>query len=49
MFGGVLTTVSWRLIFFVNLPVGIAVLVLLGGVGRLARRPMPFDWTEQAT
>ena len=38
--GGVLTLVSWRLIFFINVPVGVAALVLLrarGAVGRGGR------------
>ncbi len=48
VFGGVLTLVSWRLIFFVNLPVGVAALVLLARAGRSARRPVPFDWAGQA-
>ncbi|MBT8162083.1 MULTISPECIES: MFS transporter [Arthrobacter] len=45
--GGVLTGVHWRLIFFVNLPVGVLALVVLSRVARSPRRPMPFDWAGQ--
>jgi DHA2 family methylenomycin A resistance protein-like MFS transporter len=41
--GGLLTRLDWRLIFFVNVPVGIAALVVLARVGRSPRRPTPFD------
>jgi len=37
------------MIFFVNLPVGVAALVLLARVARSARRPVPFDWAGQVT
>lgn len=50
--GGLLTLVSWRLIFLVNLPVGILILFLLARAGRppvLQRRNVPFDWVGQAT
>jgi MFS family permease len=47
--GGVLTLVSWRLIFFINVPVGAAALLLLRRVGRSVRRPVPFDWIGQVT
>ncbi|MBO1268599.1 MFS transporter [Arthrobacter cavernae] len=47
--GGVLTEIDWRLIFFVNLPVGAAALMVLARVARSPRRPMPFDWAGQVT
>jgi len=46
--GGVLTLVSWRLIFFVNVPAGITALVLLAGTARSPRHDVPFDWAGQA-
>ena len=37
---------SWRLIFFVNLPLGaVAALLALRLVPRMDRQPRPFDWT----
>jgi DHA2 family methylenomycin A resistance protein-like MFS transporter len=45
--GGALNLLSWRLIFAINLPVGVAALVLLAGVARSPRRPAPFDWIGQ--
>jgi DHA2 family methylenomycin A resistance protein-like MFS transporter len=48
--GGVLTsTASWRLIFFVNLPIGAVALALLTRIAPSARRPAPLDLTGQAT
>jgi MFS transporter, DHA2 family, methylenomycin A resistance protein len=47
--GGVLTQIDWRLIFFVNLPVGAAALMVLSRVGPSPRRPVPFDWLGQIT
>lgn len=47
--GGVLTQIDWRLIFFVNLPVGAAALFVLARVGPSPRRPVPFDWFGQIT
>jgi DHA2 family methylenomycin A resistance protein-like MFS transporter len=41
--GGFLTLLSWRAIFFINLPVGAVALYLLLGVARSPRRPAPFD------
>jgi DHA2 family methylenomycin A resistance protein-like MFS transporter len=46
--GGLLTTVNWRLVFGINLPVCIAMPVLLAPVAPPARRPAPFDWAGQA-
>lgn len=45
--GGALSLVSWRLIFVVNIPVGLIVLVLLSRVPRSVRRSSPIDWTGQ--
>ncbi|MFB6836198.1 MFS transporter [Streptomyces sp. NPDC056361] len=45
--GGLLTMADWRLIFFVNLPVGAAALLLLRRAARSPARPAPFDWTGQ--
>jgi MFS transporter, DHA2 family, methylenomycin A resistance protein len=47
--GGFLTLVSWRLIFFVNVPVGAVALVLLARTGPSPRRPAPFDPAGQLT
>ncbi|MGH3177515.1 MAG: MFS transporter, partial [Streptosporangiaceae bacterium] len=47
--GGVLTLVSWRLIFLVNLPVAAGALFLLRRVGPSSRRAATFDWVGQAT
>jgi MFS transporter, DHA2 family, methylenomycin A resistance protein len=47
--GGVLTLVSWRLIFFVNVPAGVAALVLLGGTAQSPHHDVPFDWAGQVT
>ncbi len=45
--GGAATLVSWRLIFFVNVPAGAAALALLARTARSPRRPMPFDLIGQ--
>jgi EmrB/QacA subfamily drug resistance transporter len=49
LLGGALSAVSWRLIFFVNVPAGAAALVLLARAGRSPRPgvPVPFDWGGQ--
>ena len=48
--GGALTSaVSWRAIFFVNLPVGIAALLLLARAPRSPRRAVPLDPAGQIT
>jgi len=49
MIGGVLTLVSWRLIFFVNVPAGIAALALLARSARSPHHEVPFDWAGQAS
>ncbi|ACL40078.1 major facilitator superfamily MFS_1 [Pseudarthrobacter chlorophenolicus A6] len=45
--GGLLTQLDWRLIFFVNLPVGAVALGVLSRVAVSPRRAAPFDWTGQ--
>jgi DHA2 family methylenomycin A resistance protein-like MFS transporter len=47
--GGLLTLLSWRAIFFINLPVGVVALYLLARVAPSPRRPTPFDWVGQLT
>ncbi len=42
--GGLLTMASWRLIFAINVPVGLAALWLLGRVERSPVRHARFDW-----
>jgi EmrB/QacA subfamily drug resistance transporter len=46
--GGALSLASWRLIFYVNLPVGLVALGILARVARSPRRPSPFDVIGQA-
>ncbi|MGW1466070.1 MFS transporter [Streptomyces sp. NPDC002308] len=49
--GGFLSQVDWRLIFFVNLPVGLLALALLARTPHSPRSPhtsrAPFDWAGQ--
>jgi MFS transporter, DHA2 family, methylenomycin A resistance protein len=45
--GGALNLVSWRMIFFINLPVGAVALFGLARAGRSPRREVPFDWAGQ--
>ena len=45
--GGLLTTVDWRWVFGINIPVCIAMLALLGVVAPSPRRPQHFDWPGQ--
>ncbi|NQX12421.1 MFS transporter [Microbacteriaceae bacterium VKM Ac-2855] len=45
--GGALTSLDWRLVFAINLPVCILMLVLLRVVQRSEMRPSPFDWAGQ--
>lgn len=46
--GGVPTLVSWRLIFFVNLPAGALAVALLARARRSPHRKVPLDWAGQA-
>lgn len=45
--GGALSLASWRLIFFINLPVGLATLAVLRRVAHSPQRPVPVDATGQ--
>jgi MFS transporter, DHA2 family, methylenomycin A resistance protein len=47
LLGGLLSAVSWRLIFFVNIPAGAVTLVLLSRAARSPRHRVPFDWAGQ--
>jgi EmrB/QacA subfamily drug resistance transporter len=49
LLGGVLTVVSWRLIFAVNVPAGAVTLLLLARVLPSPRRAARFDWAGQVT
>lgn len=46
--GGLLSLLSWRMIFFINLPVGVVALALLIRIPRSPGRSVPFDWAGQA-
>ncbi|MDT0549992.1 MULTISPECIES: MFS transporter [unclassified Streptomyces] len=45
--GGLLTVIDWRMIFFVNVPVGAVALLLLRRAQPSPRQEAPFDWTGQ--
>jgi MFS transporter, DHA2 family, methylenomycin A resistance protein len=47
LLGGVLSAVSWRLIFVVNVPAGAVALLLLARVTSSPRHRVPFDWAGQ--
>lgn len=47
--GGALTMVSWRLIFLINLPVGLLALWLLTRVAPSRREMSQIDWSGQVT
>jgi DHA2 family methylenomycin A resistance protein-like MFS transporter len=47
--GGAFSLVDWRLIFFINLPIGITALVLLSRAPRSSRRKTPVDLTGLIT
>lgn len=45
--GGFLAEVSWRMIFFINLPVGAVALALMTRVAPSSRHGVRFDWAGQ--
>ncbi|UXY17757.1 DHA2 family efflux MFS transporter permease subunit [Streptomyces cynarae] len=47
--GGLLSLASWRMIFWINLPVGLLTLALLSRTPHSPTRPAPFDWIGQIT
>jgi MFS transporter, DHA2 family, methylenomycin A resistance protein len=47
LLGGVLTTVDWRLVFGINIPVCALMLMLLTRVATSPKRATPFDWAGQ--
>ncbi|MFC9838435.1 MFS transporter [Rhodococcus sp. NPDC127530] len=49
LLGGSMSLVSWRLIFLVNLPVGLLMFVLLARIPKSERRVVPFDWVGQVS
>jgi DHA2 family methylenomycin A resistance protein-like MFS transporter len=48
LLGGALTTIDWRWVFAINIPVCLGMLIVLRWVRPSARRPAPFDWVGQA-
>jgi MFS transporter, DHA2 family, methylenomycin A resistance protein len=48
LLGGALTQLNWRMIFIVNVPVGVTALVLLSRTEPSPRRPSPLDPVGQA-
>src|SRR4051794_37292111 len=49
LLGGALTLVSWRAIFFVNVPAGALAFVLLARTRRSPRHDVALDWAGQLT
>jgi MFS transporter, DHA2 family, methylenomycin A resistance protein len=49
LLGGVLVAADWRLIFFINLPVGLTALAVLTRVADSPRRRSQLDWAGQVT
>ena len=47
--GGLLSLATWRLIFAINVPVGVVALVLIAFTGRSPHQKVPFDWAGQLT
>jgi MFS transporter, DHA2 family, methylenomycin A resistance protein len=47
--GGALSLADWRLIFFINLPIGITALILISRAPRSPRRDTPIDLTGLIT
>ncbi len=48
LFGGILTTWTWRSVFGLNIPVCIAMLAAIARLTPSPTRPAPFDWLGQA-
>ncbi len=49
LLGGLLTSLDWRLIFVVNIPVAAGILVLLRGARPSPTHRVSFDWAGQVT
>jgi DHA2 family methylenomycin A resistance protein-like MFS transporter len=47
LLGGVLTSLDWRWVFGVNIPVCAVIVALLAKVATSPTRPAPFDWAGQ--
>jgi len=47
--GGMLTMIDWRLIFYVNVPVGAAAMVLIARTAVTGTHRVPIDWWGQIT
>jgi MFS transporter, DHA2 family, methylenomycin A resistance protein len=47
--GGLLSLASWRLIFLINIPVGVIAFILLAKSLHAPRHDAPFDWIGQVT
>src|SRR6195952_1761398 len=47
LLGGLLTTGDWRLVFAINLPVCLGMLIGLRYIAQSPRRPASFDWAGQ--
>ena len=47
--GGLLALIDWRMIFYINLPVGVLALVLVMRVQRSEHRKVAIDWIGQVT
>lgn len=45
--GGLLTTVDWRWVFIINLPVCLGMIIFLFAVATSPTKPAPFDWAGQ--
>jgi DHA2 family methylenomycin A resistance protein-like MFS transporter len=45
--GGALATVDWRLVFAINVPVCVVIVVLFRAIAPSSPRPAPFDWAGQ--
>lgn len=47
--GGLLSLVSWRPIFAINVPASVVALLLLARTQRSSKRNAPFDWAGLVT